>query len=86
MADNAPCALILGILQSQKLPDRLTITDNVVSTEFLEVFGLLDSVPLTGKGPRSKGRAKASATLVQKENLSRVLVKHTQDTDDGISL
>lgn len=76
LADDAPSALILREIFGQTLPNSFTITDDIVCTEVLQVLGLLYRIPLASKGACSNGRAQASTSLIEKEDL--LSGQHTQ--------
>lgn len=66
LAHDAPFALVRRKVFGQQVADCFAVTDNVVGTEVLQVFSLLDGITLAGQGRGGDSRAQASATLVHK--------------------
>ena len=77
LADDAPFALLFGIVRCQASTDGFTIADNIICPEVLYVLGLLDCIALSGQGTRSNSRAKTSATLIQEQDLYKYEGKHS---------
>lgn len=53
LPDDAPFALILGVVFCQTLANSFTVTDDTVRTEVFQILGLLDSI--TAQGERLRG-------------------------------
>lgn len=69
LADDAPFALLLGIIRCQASTDSFTIADNIVCPEVLHVLGLPDCISLSGQSACGNSRAETSATLIQEQDL-----------------
>ena len=69
LTDDAPFALLLGIIRCQASTDSFTIADDIVCPEVLHVLGLLDCISLSGQSACGNSRAETSATLVQEQDL-----------------
>lgn len=67
LADDAPFTVIS--IPHQTVTNGLTVTDNIICTEFLEVLRLLYGITLASEGVRCDGRAQAGAALIQEKDL-----------------
>lgn len=70
LPNDTPFALILEVIRSKTLTNSLTVTNNAVSAEIFQIRSLLDGISLSGKSPRSDGRAETGTTLVEEQDLN----------------
>lgn len=64
LSDDAPFALLFGIVGRKTTSNRLAVTNDVVCTEMLQILRLLNCIALQGEGTSRDGRAETRATLV----------------------
>ena len=64
LANNTPFLLILRIIRSKTLANSLTVTDNIVSPEVLQILSLFDGISLARESSRGDCGAETGATLV----------------------
>ena len=70
LADDAPFALVLGVIRHEAATNGLAIAHNAIRAEILHILCLFDSIALAGKRACCDGRAEARATLVEEQDLS----------------
>lgn len=70
LANDAPFALIIGIIRSEAMADGFAVTDDAVCAEVFQILSLFDGIPLPEEGSRGDCRAETGTTLVQEQDLA----------------
>lgn len=65
LTHDAPFAFILGIVRGQTFANGLAVSDDVVSTEVLEILGFFDSVAVASQSTSGDCRAETCSSLIQ---------------------